>query len=310
MMNDLPDVQGKEIVGSFFISRVGVKGIKRPVTIRRPDVVHTLVPTFDISVDLPAHQKGSHMSRHVEVINRSIDMAVSRETGSLEDLVSTIAVELLESHEYAQYADVCLSADYFLEKDSPDRRKVIENYRIFAEAKLRRGSQGPTRSIGVEVSGMSVCPCAMETVRMLIKDEMEMEGVTEEEMRILDRMPAPSHNQRNRTFISLEHHEDLGVEADELIGLVEENLSSPTYEILKRKGEGTVVLNAHKSPKFVEDVLRDVISGILTRYHDLPYDVLLHVRTLSEEAIHKHDAFAERIATLGDLRKNTRFEQK
>jgi GTP cyclohydrolase-4 len=93
------------------------------------------------------------------------------------------------------------------------------------------------------------------------------------------------------------------VDADDLIRIVERSFSSPTYSILKRKEEAELVLNAHKQPKFVEDVVRDMLKQILQDYQKLPDDVLVITRSESEESIHKHNAFAERITTLGELRK-------
>ena len=293
---------------SFVLSRVGISGVKRPVVIKRPEGNVTMVPIFDISVNLPAEQKGSHMSRHVEVINRAIDMAVELENDSLEKLVERIANELLKSHEYATYADVRLEADYFLKKLSPDDRDVTENYRIFAEAKITRGGGSPFRSIGVEVFGLSACPCAMENVRELLKAELNEKGVPPDTVSILDQIPVPTHNQKNRAYIEVGWNSELEVEANDLIDLLEKNLSSPTYEILKRKGEAELVLSAHRNPKFVEDIVRDIIEDFLERYRDLPDEVSIHVRSVSEESIHKHDAFAERITDLGTLREGSRFE--
>ncbi|MCK5772370.1 MAG: GTP cyclohydrolase I FolE2 [Thermoplasmata archaeon] len=308
-MGEYPDVQGIEVSEGFKISRVGVKGIKREVKIARPDRVVHLVPTFDISVDLPADQKGSHMSRHVEVINRAIDMVIEMENQSLEGLVERIAVELLKSHEYATYADVELKADYFMEKASPDERRSVENYIIFASAKIQRGDERPMRSIGVEVSGMSTCPCAMETVRSMLKDDLRSKGYSGSEVDILDQIPVPTHNQRNIALLKLECRDGINIEAEELIDIIESCLSSPTYEILKRKGEGIIVLDAHMKPKFVEDIIRDIIATFLERYPDIPPTMTILVRSTSEESIHKHNAFAERIGTLGELRNGSRFDK-
>jgi GTP cyclohydrolase-4 len=307
-MRDLPDVQGSQVKNSFGISRVGISGIKRPVRIKRPGGVENLVAEFDISVNLPSNQKGSHMSRHPETINKAVEMAIHLENDSLESLVERVAHELLRSHDYATYADVYLECDYFLEKISPDGKKVTENYLLFAEASINRGDERPTRTIGVEVSGMSACPCAMETVRTLVKREMMESGASKTELDILEKLPVPTHNQRNRTMLSVTWDRILEIEANDMIGMVEESLSSPTYEILKRKGEGEVVLRAHKNPRFVEDIVRGLIEKFLESHPELPGDVRIHVRSISEESIHKHDAFAERIATLSELRSGSRFE--
>jgi GTP cyclohydrolase-4 len=145
--------------------------------------------------------------------------------------------------------------------------------------------------------GMTACPCAMETVRELMKsDDMNTN-------KLLESSPVITHNQRNRTRLLIEVPEALTVEADDLIEIVESSFSSPTFELLKRKDEGELVLTAHKNPKFVEDVVRDILSSIIEKYQDLPDDVFVTVSSESLESIHKHNAFAERVTTLGELRK-------
>ena len=73
--------------------------------------------------------------------------------------------------------------------------------------------------------------------------------------------------------------------------------------MLKRRDEGELVLKAHENPKFVEDVVRDILASVLKRYGNLPDDTIVIARSESEESIHKHNAFAERVTTLGELKK-------
>jgi GTP cyclohydrolase-4 len=140
----------------------------------------------------------------------------------------------------------------------------------------------------------------------VLADEMERSGATKEQIDVLKMIPVPTHNQKNRSTLMLEWSGDAEIEADGLIDIVERNLSSPTYEILKRKGEAAVVLDAHRRPKFVEDIVRDIIDDVLTTHPELPDDVSIRVCSVSEESIHKHDAFAERTSTLGELRTGSR----
>ena len=100
----------------------------------------------------------------------------------------------------------------------------------------------------------------------------------------------------------VETPEECDVEADEMIDLLESSFSSSTHELLKRDDEAAVVLRAHQNPKFVEDVVRTILMKVVEKYTDLPDSVRLTVRSESEESIHKHNAFAERTATLGELR--------
>jgi GTP cyclohydrolase-4 len=48
--------------------------------------------------------------------------------------------------------------------------------------------------------------------------------------------------------------------------------------------------------------VREVLSRVLQKYRDLPDDARVKVKSDSEESIHKHNAVAERTATLGELR--------
>lgn len=275
---------------------MGITSVKKPVHIKRPDRVVTLNVTIDVFVDLPATQKGSHMSRHVEVINEIIDESVRKPVESLEALSDDIASKLLERHEYANNSEVNISSDYFLEKKLPSGIKSLESYKLLARARAARGQEINRKMIGVEVIGMNACPCAMETIREFLAND---HPVCKDELKDV---PMITHNQRNITSLMIEVPSNYFIEADDLITLVEDSMSSPTYEILKRSDEGKVVYQAHTKPRFVEDVVREILTRILKKYPELPDDVCVTVCSESEESIHKHNAFAERVTSLGELR--------
>jgi GTP cyclohydrolase-4 len=210
----------------------------------------------------------------------------------LEILSADICRSLLERHEYASYSEVNLEADYFLERTGPSGRKTLEAYKLVAKA-INKRNNGLKKMIGVEVIGMTACPCAMETLLEELQGNMKFER---------GKVPMITHNQRNITTAMIEVPEEYDIEANDLIEIVENSVSSPTFEILKRSDEAKVVLAAHENPKFVEDVVREILARILDKYGDLPDDVVVTVRSESEESIHKHNAFAERVTTLKELR--------
>lgn len=288
---DLPDVQSSPSLSNFKITRVGVTGVKKLVHIQRPNkkTPIPLVVTMDLFVDLPASQKGSHMSRNLELVSETIDVNLQKPVSDLESFCAKTAKLLLQKHEYATFSEIKAEADYFLDRIYPSGKKGLEPYKLVAEARAK--STGEIKKlIGVKVTGMTACPCAMETVKKL--GRYKKETVT------------PTHNQRNITTLMIEvPGEDRSVDANDLIDIVENAFSSPTYSILKRKEEAELVFKAHKNPKFVEDVVRDILSSILKKYKKLPDDVIVIVRSESEESIHKHNAYAERVTTLGELRK-------
>lgn len=299
---ELPDVQSERPPMGFKLTRVGISGVKKSVVVKRPGREVNLIAEFSVSVNLPSSLKGSHLSRNIEAICEVVDASVRDPVPSLEDLAVRIARELLKKHEYATFAEVNIAADYFLNRKTPDGRDSQESYRLFSRARLSPGEAG-RKLIGVEVVGMSTCPCAQEGIRAIIRSELEGKGVSKEALESLLKLPVPTHNQRNRAILSIETDLEHEVEADDLIEIAEESFSSPTYEFLKRAGEARMVLDAHRNPRFVEDVVREMLKRVLERYPHLPGETLVCAKSISEESIHKHDAFAERITTLEELRR-------
>ncbi len=288
----LPDVQALLPEAQFKLNRVGVSDVRKLVRVRRPDRDDDIVltATFDIAVDLPPTMKGSHMSRNVEAVSEILERSTAEPVTGLENLCLVIAKELLDRHDYATEAEVKAEADYFLERKTPFGTTSTEWFTLIAEALAKPDGEN-RKLIGVEVTGMSACPCAMETAKSLRGDNSKGASLT--------------HNQRNRGMLLLEVPEQVQVEADRLVDLVELAQSAPTYELLKRKNEGELVLLAHDQPRFVEDVVRGILAGAIEAYPDLPDDAIVYARSISEESIHKHDAYAVRETTVGELRNDT-----
>jgi len=252
---DLPDVQSELSSSNFRLTRVGVTGVKKLVRIKRPnrESILPLVVKMDLFVDLPAFQKGSHMSRNLELVSEIIDPDLQEPVSDLESFCAKIARLLLKKHNYATFSEIKAEADYFLDVVYPSGKKGVEPYKLIAEARATKEAEEIRKLIGVKVIGMTTCPCAMEIIRKLDSRS--------------NRFPAPTHNQRNLGTLMIEVPQDnTSVDADDLIKIVENAFSSPTYSTLKRKEEGELVLNAHKKPKFVEDVVRDMLSEVLKKY--------------------------------------------
>ncbi|MDI6708167.1 MAG: GTP cyclohydrolase MptA [Candidatus Thermoplasmatota archaeon] len=281
------DVQNKVPALRFKLTRVGIRGVRKPVFVERGGKLTTLAANIDVFVDLPASRKGVHMSRNIEAVNEILDRSIEKPVKGVENLCANIAKQLLSKHDYANRSEVRMEAEYFLECETPSGALSTENYTLIGRAVAERGKE-VKKAIGVEVIGMSACPCAIETVRELLPKH---------------KYPVITHNQRNVSRLIIEVPEEYDIEANDLIRLVESSMSSPTYELLKKSDEAKIVLQAHRNPKFVEDIVRDILAKILKNYSYLPDDVVVELRSESEESIHKHNAFAERITTLGELRK-------
>ena len=285
------DVQYSKGQGRFGLSKVGVNGVMKPVRIVRKedgnDLNEVLLCSIDVCVDLPATQKGSHLSRNVEAIRAVIDECASNPVESIDAFAVRLSKLLLEKHEYAQNAFVSLDTTYFKDSTTPNGRGTLEGYNLTAEAEAVCGF-GVTKSVVAEVIGMSACPCAQETAKEILGANGEL--------------PVITHNQRNVCTVRLTVPEQFEIPINTLIENIEGCFSSPTFELLKRDDEGAMVINAHRATKFVEDVVRDTLTMLVSEYTNLPDETEVWVRSESEESIHKHNAFAERSAYLGDLR--------
>jgi GTP cyclohydrolase-4 len=285
------DLQYGKGAAAFKLSRVGVRGVRKPVLVNRGEggnaLSNTLNCDIDIFVDLPGTQKGSHMSRNVEVLNEIMMEIISKPVRGMEDMCADMCAKLLVHHEYAQTVEVHVSAEYFRKSKTPLGRDTLESYTLIGGCTQDRG-EAPRRTIGVEVIGMTACPCGQQTVTEM----MEFSG----------EMPVMTHNQRNICTLLVTTVEGESVEADDLIDLVEASFSSPTFELLKRPDEGQVIINAHRNTKFVEDVVRDVLSRVVESFKGLSDETYIEVISESEESIHKHNAYAQREGTLGEIR--------
>jgi GTP cyclohydrolase-4 len=287
-------------VGLLTLQRVGIAGIAVPLAIQRNERVITLVARFTLGVDLPAVRKGSDLSRNAELLAEVIEESLVQPVTSLEGACALIAKELLSRHSYANGSEVHAEAEYLRRRGLVESRQSYEEYLLLAEAHGTRepdGSVTVRRSIGAEAVGMTACPCAMETARELLAKEFPLLNDPG-----LSALPIVSHNQRNRTRVVFDLPRGTDVEADRILDAIEGAQSSPTYAILKRRDEAQVVLNAHRNPKFVEDVLRDLLLGLPKLFPELPDGLIVHIHTASEESIHKYDVVASHDASLGELR--------
>ena len=76
---DLPDVQGSIDQRHLAIQRVGIKGVRHPITVRDArGATQQTVGTWSLDVHLPETRKGTHMSRFVALMEERTAAAASR----------------------------------------------------------------------------------------------------------------------------------------------------------------------------------------------------------------------------------------
>jgi len=291
------------------LNRVGVSSVKRIIRLNIDGKEQIFNGEFTMVADLRPDKAGVHMSRFSELLEEATLDVLARtdKAGRIEDLVEQIAREIIGSQR-ALRADVRLRAEFGLERWTPvSGKRGEETYTLVGIA--HADENGTRRVVGVEAEGMTACPCAQLMVREHSIRELIDAGFSESDAtRALDALPVATHNQRGRgsVLIGTSPEFDTVVRAEDLVEIVENSMSSETYDLLKRPDEFFIVNKAHHNPKFVEDVVRGILARSLDVYSDLPDETFISSTQVNYESIHKHDAFAEAYGTFGDYRNELR----
>ena len=250
----LPDHASETDPRGLPIDRVGIEELRYPIQVldRSQQWQHT-VAEISLSVRLPQHFKGTHMSRFVEVLNSVHGEMTFR---NLPEILGTVQRRL-----DSEVAHISMAFPYFMTRTAPvsGARSLME-YRCSFEGT----KDGPEADfiLGVEVPVTSLCPCSKA---------ISARG---------------AHNQRSSVKVELKTSEFVWIE--DIVEAVEAVASAPLYALLKREDEKFVTEQAYDNPKFVEDLVRDAVISLRA----LPGVHWLRVKANNQESIHNHAAVA------------------
>ena len=251
----MKDIQSQPDFRKIPIDKVGIKNLRYPVTVRdRRDGFQHTIATINMFVDLPHDNKGTHMSRFVELLH------LLRPDVSLEKF--SVILENMKKHLNAASAHLEMTFPYFIEKSAP----VSTSPGLMDYTCSIRGSSDPNGRVDlvseVVVPISSVCPCSME-----ISDN-------------------GAHNQRGEVKLCTRFKKFIWME--DMIELVEGSASCDVFSVLKRVDEKSVTERAFANPKFVEDIVRDVAKKLNADDNITWFSVSAE----NFESIHNHSAYA------------------
>jgi GTP cyclohydrolase I len=232
---------------------VGVKNVTYPIRLRSRDggEQHT-VARVNLYVSLPHHQKGTHMSRFLEVLN---------EHAQEIDPTDVMAIcHDMKQRLNAADAHLELEFDYFINKKAPvTAMPGVMAYKVTFEC-VANGDDDFV--IGVRVPATSLCPCS-KTISAY-----------------------GAHNQRCE--IEARVRVDGLMWIEELVAMCEAAASAQLYSVLKRPDEKFVTEEAYDNPKFVEDIVRDLAVMLDADRRVQWYTI----NSENFESIHAHNAYA------------------
>jgi len=251
----MKDIQSQPDFRKIPIDKVGIKNLRYPITVRdRRDGFQHTIAAINMFVDLPHDNKGTHMSRFVELLH------LLRPDVSLEKF--SVILENMKKHLNAASAHIEMTFPYFIEKSAP----VSTSPGLMDYTCSIRGSSDPNGRVDlvseVVVPISSVCPCSME-----ISDN-------------------GAHNQRGEVKLCTRFKKFIWME--DMIELVEGAASCDVFSVLKRVDEKSVTERAFANPKFVEDIVRDVAKKLNADENITWFSVSAE----NFESIHNHSAYA------------------
>lgn len=258
----MDDVQSRLDERGIAIDRAGVSGLRYPIVVLdQKDGRQETIAQLSMSVSLPHHFKGTHMSRFIEVLNSHRGEVTMR-------TLPQILRELKDRLE-AETAHIEVKFPYFIERAAPvTKSKALMDY----DCTFIGESNGTKDDflLRVRVPVTSLCPCSKE-----ISDY-------------------GAHNQRGYITIDVrstrkENGETEIIWIEELIETAERSASSPVYALIKRPDERFVTMQAFDNPVFVEDMVRKAAEQLIKNEKIMWF----RVHAENDESIHNHNAFAE-----------------
>lgn len=249
----LPDIQSLPDYRNIPLDRVGVRNLRWPVTVQdRARGIQRTVATVNLTVNLPHHFRGTHMSRFVEVLNEYRHVEWIHQIGEILQKIR----ELL----HAEEAHMEMEFDYFIEKKAPVSK--LSSFMGYTCRFLASYRNGEDFVLSVTVPVMTLCPCSKEISAF------------------------GAHNQRCMVTVQVRYTGMVWIE--DIVELVEQSSSGGLYTILKRPDEKHVTEYAYNNPMFVEDVVRETAM----RLDALEQVTWYTVEAESQESIHNHNAYA------------------
>ncbi len=253
-LTQLKDTQSERDHRRIPIDRVGVRSLRYPMQVRDKarEIQHT-VATVALTVELPHHFKGTHMSRFIEVLNEfGPELHV--------DNIHTLLRELTRRLD-SKCAHVEFEFPFFLAKKAPVTGAIgLMDYTARFSASLQRGAVDFVTTVLVPVT--TLCPCSKA---------ISAQG---------------AHNQRGLVTFAVRCRRPIWIE--DLSRLVEGCASSELYSLLKRPDEKAVTERAYQNPVFVEDLVRN-IAARANRERNITW---YKVEAENFESIHNHNAYA------------------
>lgn len=249
------DVQSERDDRGVTIDQVGIAGLRYPIRFTDGDLYQAGIAEIEVSVELQADRRGTHMSRMVEITHEHLTEVNPR------TFPTTLKAA---SHQLdAERVTIVISMPISIGADAPvSRQAAWQVHDVMLTGTINDGAVSITTAVTADIT--SLCPCSKA-----ISDY-------------------GAHNQRGKVTLSItaDGDDSYPLTVSEIVGMIRRSGSAPVYPLVKRPDERQITMQAFDHPVFVEDIARDL--SVNCRRRGLRH--MVRVRNL--ESIHSHDALA------------------
>ena len=253
----MTDVQNQPDFRGIKIQRTGVTKVYLPILISDGGKIQQVTAQIRFTVSLAEDLRGTHMSRLTEILTDWTTRPIK--IPDVEEILAD-ALEKLST----DFAAITIAFKFFLEKFSPVSGKIsLSPVDCELIGELQRGKR-MNFTLRLIVPFTSLCPCSKEISEF------------------------GAHNQRSVCRVKLTFRDFENVSIAKFVRLIEAQGSAEIFPLLKREDEKFVTEAAYQNPKFVEDILRDVVTALRSVDNLRAFAVECE----NFESIHNHNAFA------------------
>jgi len=277
-MDNLPDIQEQEPIYHIPINRVGIENLELPfdLLLRNGKTIR-MIANVSLSTDLDRDKKGISMSRLLIAIEKFLYEGLNWDV--IKNSLDYIATKIESDNSYVKF-DFSLP----INKISPLSKNVFPMfYKCCFEGFLQEKEYKFLQHVEVQYS--SYCPCSAA-----LSENLEEKGFSK----------GFPHAQRSFAKIILnmflENRNDKYLWLEDIIDIVNINIHTQPYPIIKRIDEQEIAKIAANNPLFVEDAIRIISYHLDKLMGNSIIDWI--VKCKHEESIHAHEAFAVNYANV------------
>ncbi|ASS47083.1 GTP cyclohydrolase I type 2 [Candidatus Nasuia deltocephalinicola] len=235
------------------INNVGVNNLYYPFIFDSGNKLQKTIGIWNISLYLKKFKRGAHMSRIFFFLEKYKNIPLNIK---LFLKIYKILMYKLESNDI----NIQVTFIYFIKKISPISKNIsLMNYKL--SFFFKRINIQNIFFLKIIIPVINLCPCSKNISYY------------------------NAHNQRSKVYVYLNIYKNINI--NKTINYIENESSSEIWSLLKRNDEKYITEFSYNNPKFVEDIIRNILLKI--KNNNLKSFL---IKVENYESIHNHNVYS------------------